>query len=304
MSEEFAGLKIPLATPLQAITRVGRSQCESGRKSPPLRQPRGRKPTPTVVGTRARVPTGGGRPRRPRAPEARQRQRGAGEAQRHEGKKRPAPAQKIDHEAAERGAEQKARVVRGRHEALRPARHLFGHRLGGERPARRLDHRRADPFEEAEEHELEDAVREAAEQRGHGKNREAEAEDLLAPPEIADPAEDDREPDAGELEREQRPRDAEQVGAEVMRHRRHRYVEYSPRRADEKRPQQRGAEEHAVDLRRRAGWGARRRGGENAHCPAAWLRRPSPQNAVMSGARSTGMSRLTAHALVIPAPDP
>jgi len=60
-------------------------------------------------------------------------------------------------------------------------------------------------------------------------------------------AEDHREADVRKLIRQERPRDTEQIGAQTLRHRRHRNGDDSSRGAGKKCSEKRGGEQQIID---------------------------------------------------------
>ena len=143
-------------------------------------------------------------------------------AHRHQQEEDPAPVHQIDHQPAERRADQEPAVERHRHVAVGAPGGALVHRLHGQHARRRRDHRGAESLDEAKEHEPERARREAAQQRADRHDREAAAVDHVASVDVTEPAEHDREADPRELIRDERPRDHEDVGVERGRDRRQR----------------------------------------------------------------------------------
>ncbi len=88
-----------------------------------------------------------------------QRKQSAGETDRRQQEKTPAPAEIVDHQAADARTQNKAHVVRRRHRTLCSSGEFLRHRFRGQCPTRRLQHCAADTLNEASQNQLQQRLR-------------------------------------------------------------------------------------------------------------------------------------------------
>src|SRR5207249_1326897 len=156
-------LKKPWPIPVQASSSAGRLQCESTFSTTPIAKPTMITDSPIDAGiigpirsvsspasaarlivntgaerNRSQMTDGGRAPARSHAPAARphRRQDDPRDAEGNEEEEDPAPVQQVDHQPAERRAEQQAAVKGHRHEPVGPALGALRHRLHGQHARR------------------------------------------------------------------------------------------------------------------------------------------------------------------------
>jgi len=95
------------------------------------------------------------------------------------------------------------------------------HRPEGQGAAGRLNHRAADSLHESKQNQLENILREPAQQRADGHDTHAEAEHLVMAVDVSEAAANDAQPNPGHLIHDQRPRNAQHIRFQRCRQGRH-----------------------------------------------------------------------------------
>jgi hypothetical protein len=100
-------------------------------------------------------------------------QQHAADADRHQKEETPAPAQVIDHQAADAWADDKPDMMRGCHIALCSSSEILRNRFRGLRPAGGLQQRTAYALQKTKHYELNKRLGEAAQKRAGAKYQKA-----------------------------------------------------------------------------------------------------------------------------------
>ncbi len=154
----------------------------------------------------------------PSAPPEAQSQEGGDDSQGDQEEEDAAPVDVLDDEPAQARADQKAAVVRRGHVSLHASPGLLGGRVHGQGAALGLHHGGADALENAVDDELQDVAGQAAQQRACGEEHDAPDVDGLASVHVSYAPEDKGQRRGGQLEGDQRPRDAHHVGLQAGGH--------------------------------------------------------------------------------------